>query len=77
MRNEQLCTHLIEKIVGIKVRSLHYQAFRKDRQPPAGWQKASVLMYVEDEEGRVYDIEMQCTNSPEMTWPNAAVSTRV
>ena len=36
MRNEQLCTHLIEKIVGIKVRSLHYQAFEKTGRAGVG-----------------------------------------
>ncbi|MEE1598217.1 Rpn family recombination-promoting nuclease/putative transposase [Acidaminococcus fermentans] len=64
MRNEQLCTHLIEKIVGIKVRSLHYQAFEKTVNLRLDGKSIRLDVYVEDEEGRVYDIEMQCTNSP-------------
>ena len=64
MRNEQLCTHLIEKIVGIKVHSLHYQAFEKTVNLRLDGKSIRLDVYVEDEEGRVYDIEMQCTNSP-------------
>ena len=39
MRNEQLCTHLIEKIVGDQSPLPALPGLRKDRQPPAGRQK--------------------------------------
>ena len=64
MRNERLCTHLIEKILDIKVRSLRYQDFEKTIDLRLDGKSVRLDVYVEDDEGRVYDIEMQCSNSP-------------
>ncbi len=64
MRNERLCTHLIEKILDIKVRSLRYQDFEKTIDLRLDGKSIRLDVYVEDDEGRVYDIEMQCSNSP-------------
>ena len=64
MRNERLCTHLIEKILNIKVRSLHYLDFEKTIDLRLDGKSICLDVYVEDEEDRVYDIEMQCSNSP-------------
>ena len=64
MRNERLCTHLIEKILNIKVRSLRYLDFEKTIDLRLDGKSIRLDVYVEDDEGRVYDIEMQCSNSP-------------
>ena len=42
---------------------LHYQAFEKTVNLRLDGKSIRLDVYVEDEEGRVYDIEMQCTNS--------------
>ena len=64
MRNERLCTYLIEKILDIKIRSLRYQDFEKTIDLRLDGKSIRLDVYVEDDEGRVYDIEMQCSNSP-------------
>lgn len=64
MRNERLCKHLIEKFLNIQIRSLQYQSFEKTIDLRLEGKSIRLDVFVEDNEGRVYDIEMQCSNSP-------------
>lgn len=64
LRNQRLCKHLIEKILGISVQELHYQEFEKTINLGLASKGIRLDVYVKDDQGRVYDIEMQCTQSP-------------
>ena len=60
MQNKRLCQHLIEKILQIKIVEITYPDTEKSID--VRWDSKSVRLdvYVKDETGRVYDIEMQC-----------------
>ena len=62
MQNKRLCQHLIEKILQIKIVEITYPDTEKSID--VRWDSKSVRLdvYVKDETGRVYDIEMQCEN---------------
>ena len=62
MQNKRLCQHLIEKILQIKIVDITYPDTEKSID--VRWDSKSVRLdvYVKDETGRVYDIEMQCEN---------------
>ena len=62
MQNQRLCQHLIEKILQIKIVEITYPDTEKSID--VRWDSKSVRLdvYVKDETGRVYDIEMQCEN---------------
>ena len=64
LRNKRICKYMIEKILQIKIRDLHYQDFEKTINMGLVSKGIRLDVYVEDKEGRVYDIEMQCTNAP-------------
>lgn len=64
LRNKRICKYMIEKILQIKIRDLHYQDFEKTINMGLISKGVRLDVYVEDKEGRVYDIEMQCTNAP-------------
>ena len=59
MQNKRLCQHLIEKILQIKIVEITYPDTEKSID--VRWDSKSVRLdvYVKDETGRVYDIEMQ------------------
>ena len=76
MRNERLCKHLIEKFLNIQIRSLQYQSFEKTIDLRLEGKSIRLDVFVEDNEGRVYDTKCSVPIPPGMTWPNAAVSTR-
>lgn len=58
MQNKRLCQHLIEKILQIKIVEITYPDTEKSLD--VRWDSKSVRLdvYVKDETGRVYDIEM-------------------
>ncbi|MGM9518631.1 MAG: Rpn family recombination-promoting nuclease/putative transposase [Acidaminococcus sp.] len=64
LRNQRLCKHLIEKILGISVKELHYQEFEKTINLGLASKGIRLDVYVKDDQGRVYDIEMQCSQVP-------------
>lgn len=69
MQNKRICKHLIECILQIKIQEIHFPATEK---PIAiGYLNKSVRLdvYVKDESGRVFDIEMQCTNGSDDELP--------
>ena len=65
LRNPRLCKHLIEKILQISVKELHYQEFEKTINLGLASKGIRLDVYVKDDQGRVYDIEMQCTQFPQ------------
>ena len=64
LRNKRICKYMIEKILQIKIQDLHYQDYEKTINMGLVSKGIRLDVYVEDKEGRVYDIEMQCTNAP-------------
>lgn len=65
MRRKHLCKQLIEKILQIKIRDIAYPEYEKTLIADPLKKSIRLDVYVEDDEGRVYDIEMQCTNPGE------------
>lgn len=64
LRNKRICKYMIEKILQIKIQDLHYHDYEKTINMGLVSKGIRLDVYVEDQEGRVYDIEMQCTNAP-------------
>jgi predicted transposase/invertase (TIGR01784 family) len=62
MRNKRLCKNLIEKILQIKVKDIHYPVSEKTIHTRILSKGIRLDVYVEDDTGRIYDIEMQCTH---------------
>lgn len=64
LRNPRICKYIIKKILHITIQELHYQDYEKTINLGLVSKGVRLDVYVEDKEGRVYDIEMQCTNVP-------------
>ena len=62
MRNKRLCQHLIEKILQIKIADITYPDTEKTIDIRLDSKSVRLDVYVKDDTGRVFDIEMQCTD---------------
>ena len=62
MLNEKLCKQLLEIMVKIKIKSLSYPEEQKVIDPSYDSKSVRLDVYVDDEKGTVYNIEMQTTN---------------
>ena len=62
MRNSRLCKYLIEKILQIKIARITYPDTEKTIDIRLDSKSIRLDVYVEDEQGRMYDLEMQCSN---------------
>ena len=69
MRNKRLCKKLIEKILQIKVRDITYPEEEKTIQMGMDIKSIRLDVYVEDDKGTVYDLEMQTTSGPKQELP--------
>ena len=61
MRNQRLCKALLEKILGIKIRDIAYPQTEKTSEAAPLSKSVRLDVYVEDDAGTVYNIEMQTT----------------
>lgn len=64
MRNKRICKHLIEKVLGISIREITYPETEKTQEGNPDKKNVRLDVYVEDDTGTLYNIEMQTTNSP-------------
>ena len=64
MNNKRLCKYLIEKILNIRIHDITYPDSEKTIDIRMDSKSVRLDVYVTDELGRVYDIEIQCTNDP-------------
>ena len=62
MLNEKLCKQLLEIILEVKIKSLSYPEEQKVIDPSYDSKSVRLDVYVDDEKGTVYNIEMQTTN---------------
>ena len=62
MLNEKLCKQLLEIILEVKIKSLSYPEEQKVIDPSYDSKSVRLDVYVDDENGTVYNIEMQTTN---------------
>lgn len=62
MLNEKLCKQLLEIILEIRIKSLRYPEEQKVIDPSYDSKSVRLDVYVDDEDGTVYNIEMQTTN---------------
>ena len=62
MRNQRICKHLIEKILRIKIEEITYPEEEKTIDIRLDSKSIRLDVYVKDDKGRIYDIEMQVTN---------------
>ena len=65
MQNQRLCKRLIEKLLGIKVKSISYPAAEKSIDVSATQKSIRLDLYVETDEGVILDIEMQTAEGTE------------
>ena len=61
MRNPKLCKPLLEMILGVKIRKIEYPELQKAIDKRYGSKSIRLDVYVEDEAGTVYDVEIQAT----------------
>lgn len=62
MRKKRLCKRLIENILNIKIRKITFPETEKDIRIRRDSKSVRLDVYVEDEQGTLYDIEMQTTD---------------
>lgn len=62
MQNKRICKHLIELILQIKIKEISFPETEKTMGARYDRKSIRLDVYVEDETGRVFDIEMQCTD---------------
>ena len=62
MQNKRICKHLIELILQIKIKDISFPETEKSMGSRYDRKSIRLDVYVEDEAGRVFDIEMQCTD---------------
>ena len=62
MQNKRICKHLIELILQIKIKEISFPETEKTMGTRYDRKSIRLDVYVEDETGRVFDIEMQCTD---------------
>ena len=62
MRKKRLCKRLIENILNIKLRKITFPETEKDIHVRRDSKSVRLDVYVEDEQGTLYDIEMQTTD---------------
>ena len=69
MQNQRICKCLIEKILGIRIEKITFPEGEKSIDNRYDSKSIRLDVYVHDENGHVYDIEMQCTNGSEGELP--------
>lgn len=62
MENEAICTKMLERILHIKIGKITYREAEKSLDMKLESKGIRLDVYVQDEEGTVFDIEMQTTN---------------
>ena len=62
MQNKRICKHLIERILDIKIQEITFPDAEKSIDIRYDSKGIRLDVYVKDETGCVFDIEMQCTN---------------
>ena len=62
MRNPQYCKPLLELVLGVKIRAIAYPEPQKALEERYGSKSVRLDVYVEDERGTVYDVEIQTTD---------------
>ena len=65
MQNKRICKHLIELILQIKIKEISFPETEKTMGARYDRKSIRLDVYVEDETGRVFNIEMQCTDGPD------------
>lgn len=63
MRNRRLCKNLIEKIIGIRIAKITYPETEKPIENAPLSKSIRLDVYVEDDTGTIYNIEMQTTGA--------------
>ncbi|MBO4779906.1 MAG: Rpn family recombination-promoting nuclease/putative transposase [Selenomonadaceae bacterium] len=63
MRNSEICRHFLEKLLNLKIKRLEYLQLEKTFEPHLESKGVRFDLYVEDERGTAYDVEMQTTES--------------
>ena len=69
MRNEALCRRLLELLLGITIRSIGFPETEKTIDTGVSAKSVRLDVYVEDSEGRAFDIEMQAEDMEEGELP--------
>ncbi len=69
MQNKRICKYLIEKILHISIKEIFFPDSEKNISIRYDSKSIRLDVYVEDDSGRVYDIEMQCTNGSDQELP--------
>ena len=62
MQNKRICKHLLESILNIHIQNITYPDAEKTLDIRVDSKSIRLDIYVEDDKGTVYDIEMQCTS---------------
>jgi len=65
MSNKAICRQFLEKLLGITIRQLRFLQTEKTVKHGLPSKGIRLDVYVEDDTGRIYDIEMQTTDRPE------------
>ena len=62
MRNPKYCKPLLEMVLGVKIRQIKYPELQKTIDERYGSKSIRLDVYVEDEAGTIYNVEIQTTD---------------
>ena len=62
MSNPKRCKPLLELVLGVRIRRIEYPELQKTIDQRYGSKSIRLDVYVEDDEGTVYDVEIQTTS---------------
>lgn len=63
LRNKELCAHLIENILHIQIKDIHYPQAEKSMTAQLRSKSIRLDLYVTDVDNNVYDVEMETTGN--------------
>lgn len=63
MRNPEICKNFLEKLLNLTIKRVNYLQPEKTVAPRVESKSVRFDLYIEDERGIAYDVEMQTTNS--------------
>ncbi len=66
MQNEEICKGVLESVLGVKIEKIVYKEVEKELDLSLDAKSVRLDVYVEDQEGVVFDIEMQATDTGEL-----------
>ena len=67
MRDKQICIKMLERLLDVKIADIKYPADQKVIDIQYDSKSVRLDVYVEDDENTIYDVEIQTSNTGELS----------